>query len=199
MRLHGIVGRIVCAGVLIAAPALALAQDGAKQPDEKEMMEAYLKASAPGEAHRRLEAFAGTWTVTAKAWMDPSQPPSESTGTAVVKPIFGGRYFQEEFDGDMMGMRFSGVGLTGYDNGTKSYASTWADSLSTGIMKMEGSYDEASKSFTYTGSYVDPLQGKKTMKIVTRIVDRDTHVNDFFEPTPDGKWVKMMELTYKRK
>jgi hypothetical protein len=134
-----------------------------------------------------------------KAWMAPGQPPTEATGSAEVKSLFGGRFIHEEFHGSMMGEPFSGIGMTGYDNATKKYVSTWTDSMSTNIMRTEGSYDAAKKAYTYDASYVDPLMGPKTMRIVARVLDKDNHVSEFFEPGPDGQWVKMMELAYKRK
>ena len=41
----------------------------------------------------------------------------------------------------MMGTPFTGHGMTGYDNVTGKYWSTWTDSMSTGIMVSEGSCD----------------------------------------------------------
>ena len=176
----------------LAAPALA--------QDPKEM-EAMMKAGTPGEQHKRLGALAGSWTVHGKFW----QPggggtPAEMTGSAEVKPLMDGRYVHEEFSGDFMGMPFRGVGVTGFDNVRQKYLSTWIDNMSTTIMLMTGTYDGATKTYTYTGQYPDPMTGKeKPMKIVMKVVDDNKHVSEFFDHTPGDKWVKTMELTYTRK
>ncbi len=198
MRLRETLGMAMLAIVLVVGAPPAQTQDGAKRDHDAEMA-AYMKASAPGEAHKRLEALAGSWTVTSRAWMAPGQPPAESTGSAEVKAILGGRFIQEEFTGDMMGMPFAGLGLTGYDNIRKKYTTAWVDNLSSAILTLEGTYDDAAKSYSYAGQYADPMTGStKEMRIVMRVVDRDHHVSEFLDPV-DGKWVKVMELSYKRK
>ena len=121
-------------------------------------------------------------------------------GTAEVKPVLDGRFVHEDFSGEFQGMPFRGVGVTGYDNVRKHYLSTWMDNFGTSIMTMTGSYDDATKTYTYTGQYPDPMTGKdKAMRIVMKVVDDNKHVSEFFDPAPDGKWTKTMELTYTRK
>ena len=92
------------------------------------------------------------------------------------------------------------LGMTGYDNALKRYVATWADSGSTGIMRMTGTYDAATKTYTYEGLYPDPMSGKeKPTRMAVRVVSNDQHVMEWWDPTPDGKWVKVMEITYTRK
>jgi hypothetical protein len=99
-----------------------------------------------------------------------------------------------------MGTPFNGTGLTGYDNTLKKYVSTWADSVSTGIMRMTGTYDAATKTYAFEGMYPDPMSGKeKPTKMALRVVGNDQHVMEWWDPLPDGKWVKTMEITYTRK
>ena len=35
----------------------------------------------------------------------------------------GGRYFQENYSGEVMEQKFTGLGITGYDKGLKKYVS----------------------------------------------------------------------------
>jgi hypothetical protein len=195
MRLY----RTLCVMLIACMSQVAVAQEKAQPMSPDAMMEAYRKATAPGEPHKMLGDFVGSWVVTAKMWMAPGQPPTESTGSAEVTSIFEGRFIQEEFHGSMMGESFTGIGMTGYDNATKKYVSTWTDSMSTNILRTEGAYDATKKAYTYEASYVDPLMGPKTMRIVQRVIDKNNHVSEFYEPGPDGQWVKSMELAYKRK
>src|SRR5215207_6026826 len=108
---------------LLALPAFG--QDKPKEPAAPAMgaaeMEAMQKAASPGEPHKRLARMAGDWTMTNKMWMDPSQPPMESSGTMHADVIMGGRYVQSVWSGTFMGQPFEGRGMDGYDNLAKQY------------------------------------------------------------------------------
>jgi len=183
--------KLVVAAMLVALSIPAYAQD------DKAMMDAMMKAAAPSEQHALLAKLAGRWTTTVKAWMAPGQAPVESAGSAEITMTLGGRFYHEQFKGDFMGMPFEGVGFGGYDNVTKKFQATWADTMGTGLMLMKGDYDPATKSFTYMGEFTDPMGKPSTMKIVQKWVDADTHVSEFYETAAPGQ-PKIMEITYKR-
>src|SRR5947209_5397445 len=117
--------------VFVAGAAYAQRDKAAEQ---KKAMEAMMRAGTPGDAHKKLAAMAGTYEAKVKMWMDPKTPPAESTGTAVMEMVLGGRWLQERFDGSMMGQPFSGIGYTGYDNIRQMYVGTWMDTVSTAAM-----------------------------------------------------------------
>ena len=132
--------------------------------------------------------------------MDPSQPMAEAKSTSVITSLMDGRYIQEESTGEMMGMPFHGLGVTGYDNVTKKFVSTWMDNMGTGIMMSEGTADAAGKVITFTGSMADPMTGKlKKYRMVTTVADDDHHVFEMYIKDPAGKEYKSMEITYERK
>src|SRR5437868_7039824 len=111
---------------LIATASFVMAAEK-KQADKMDMqkrMETYQKLAAPGEPHKQLASLAGSWTTKTKMWMEPNQPPTESTGSCEQKVILDGRFLQQECTGEMMGGPFTGIGVTGYDNQTKKYVST---------------------------------------------------------------------------
>ena len=58
--------------------------------------------------------------------------------------------------------------LSGYDNHTRKYVSTWMDSMSTGIMVFEGTAGADGKTITQTADYDDPVQGPMQWRSVTR-------------------------------
>lgn len=192
--------RFVLALALAAAlPAATFAQQKdqpAGSPAADPMMEAYIKLSQPGDNHKILASLAGEWKTETKAWMGPGEPMA-STGKARSTMMLGGRYLHQEYEGTFLGMQFAGYGDTGYDNITKKFVSTWVDTMSTGILKIEGTYDQATKSITMTGDYVDPSGAKKLFKEVLRIVDADKHVLEMYDQM-DGKEVKVMEINYTR-
>jgi uncharacterized protein DUF1579 len=126
---------------------------------------------------------------------------------ATCKAIMDGRYFSTEVsgkfkmpgaDGKMTDVAFMGMGLDGYDNAKKKFVSAWVDTMGTGIMMSEGTYDAATKTFTYTSEY-DAMPGVKSkVRQTIKIIDADHHVFEFFEDRGTGE-TKTMEIDYSKK
>ena len=171
------------------------------------MMQMMMENGKLNENHKLLAEMAGEWTYTVKMWMAPGQPPSESKGTMSRKAVMGGRFFMAEAngkfqmpgpDGKMMDMDFKGMSIEGYDNAKKKFTSAWIDSMGTGIMMSEGTYDAASKTFTFHAES-DVAPGMKTkIRETLKMTDKDHHVMEWFEPR-GGQEVKTMEISYTRK
>lgn len=194
--------KILTLGLALALCTSALFADDQKKSDadmQKAMMEAWMKASTPGDAHKKLDGMVGTWDVKVKSWMAPGQPPMESTGTAVNAWILGGRWMEEKFNGTFMGMPFEGRGFTGYDNIKKQYVGTWMDNMSTAAMVSSGK-GGSGNTWEFTSSMDDPMTGKPSM-ITEKVTfaDADHHTMEMWGPGPDGKNFKMMEIAYSRK
>lgn len=176
----------------------AIADDKAMQMDDKAMMEAMAKIAAPGEMHKKLDVFAGTWDTKMTMWMAPGAPPSNHAGVSKNSWILGGRYLEQRFEGDFMGQKFSGIGVTGYDNVTKKWWGTWMDSMSTGIMVSEGKM-EGDDVWTFDARSADPMTGQM-MDVKEKIVvkDKDHHTMEMWMPGPDGKLFLSMQIDYSR-
>ena len=169
----------------------------AKEDQNKAMMEAMMKASAVGPQHKFLSQMEGTWKATVKSYMDPTAPPSVDTVNCVNKMIFGGRFLQQQCNGQFMNAPWEGMGLTGYDNLTQKYVSTWADSMGTGIMSSEGTQTD-SKIITMTGNMNDPTMGLMKVREVVRVNSDKEYVFEMYTTGKDGKEVKMMDITYNK-
>jgi hypothetical protein len=168
--------------------------------DQQQMMEMMAKAATPGPQHAMLTAMAGEWDQKVSYQMDPAQPMQTAMASATVKAIMGGRYIQEESTGEMMGMPFNGMGITGYDNVTKKFVSTWIDNMGTGIMTSEGTADATGKIITWNGQMSDPMTGKVSKsRMVATLTDDDHHTFEMFGKAPNGKEMKMMTIEYTRK
>jgi hypothetical protein len=149
--------------------------------------------------HKALASRTGSYDLKIKSWHDPGGPPMEDTGTAVRTMGLEGRVMFEELKSAVMGMPFAGHGMTGYDNVTGKYWSTWTDSMSTGLMVSEGTCD-AEDVCTFTGSYNDPItKAPVTMRMTSRWTSPTTELFEMYGPGKDGKEVKMMEMTYTKK
>jgi len=165
---------------------------------QEEMNKAWTAYMTPGPMHELLSKGTGEWTSNIKMWMDPSQPPTESSGVTEIKSILGGRYFEGIHTSDFNGMEMQGRELSGYDNVKKKFFSTWVDNFGTGIMNMEGTYDEGTKMFTYTGTSVDPMTGEDVpvRETIKRIDDDHSHMEMFM--TDKGEEFKTMEINFTR-
>jgi hypothetical protein len=185
-------------GVLALFAAPARAQE--PSAEQAAMMQAWMAYMTPGDAHQSLAKHAGEWTHTVTWWMEPGAPSQESTATSKSEMIMGGRYLSESFTGNMMGMPFEGHGLTGYDNARKKFFSVWIDNMGTGLMTGWGDYDEATKSLTITGEFVDPVTGEdKPYRQVMKAVSDDHMIMEMYVPATDGTEYKSMEIHSLRK
>lgn len=165
----------------------------------QEEMKAWMEYMTPGPVHEMLAKSNGDWTGEVTMWMSPDAPPVKSSSTTTNKMIMGGRYQVTEHKGDMMGMPFEGMGITGYDNASKMMVNTWVDNMGTGIMTMKGPWDEASKSCTLTGTTIDPMTGKECMmKEKFTIIDDNTQKLEMWD-NRTGTERKSMEIIFKRK
>lgn len=162
-------------------------------------MDVYMEYATPGAPHSLLAGMAGSWDVKGSCVMEAGNPPVEHTGISEQKMVLGGRFLQQEFSGEMMGNRFSGIGFTGYDNHAGKYVSTWLDSMGTGIYYFEGTASPDGKTITQTCDYDDPVQGPAKWRSVTRVVDNDTFGLEMYITGKSGIEEKMAEMTYTRK
>jgi hypothetical protein len=166
--------------------------------DSAAKMKAWMDYMTPGEPHKMLAAADGKWKTETTMWMDPGAPPQTNTGTATNKMMFGGRYQRSVHNSSMEGMPFEGEGTVAYDNAKKMFVSTWVDNMGTGIMQMEGPWDEAAKSMTLKGTCQDPTTGKEcTMREVYKIVDDKHHEMEMYQ-TNNGKETKVMAMKMTR-
>jgi hypothetical protein len=182
-----------------AKPASAPAAGGAAPAMDPAIMAKMTAFATPGPDHKVLDACVGKWTTHVKIWMDPAAPATESDGTGEGKWIMGGRYLQEDFKGTVMGQPFEGMGITGFDNMKKAYVGTWIDNFGTGIMTSEGTYDAAKKTISCTSQCPDATMTKYvSSRMVSTLIDANTHKLEMFAPDKSGKEYRSMEITYTR-
>jgi Protein of unknown function (DUF1579) len=198
---------MVAAPAFAADPPAASSATAAGQPSEAEMMKQMMELSKLNENHKLLGQLVGDWDVVTKMWMAPSAPVSESKGTATRRAIMDGRFYTADYrstmkmpdeHGKLSDFAFQGTSLEGYDNVKKKFFSTWCDNMGTGVMLSEGTYDPASKTFTYTAE-MEVMPGMKSkVREAIKIVDANHHTFEFFE-NRGGKEEKTMEINYTRK
>ena len=168
--------------------------------DSAAMMKAWETYMTPGDMHKMMASWDGTWSGEVTMWMEPGAPPTKSTSVAQNKMIFGGRYQQATHKGNFNGMPFEGNSLLGYDNAKKVFVNNWIDNMGTGMMQLEGTWDEASKTINFKGECVDPMNGKNMGVRETFTVNDENHQTMAMYMTPaGGKEFQSMEIKATRK
>jgi hypothetical protein len=185
---------------LLASPSVLLAEDKpAQAPPAADMMKMFEEMSRLNEHHKAMEAMAGTFKNEVTMKMSPDAPPQTSSGESRNTLIFGGKFLQFEHHGEMWGTPFQGLGFLGYDNALQKHVSIWLDSMSTGIMRAEGTCDETGKVITFKTEMADPMNPGQMapVKFVYTIESEDSHTFDWYE-THGGNEFKSMTIRYTR-
>ena len=198
MRFGSLAATTLCI-MLTVSPALAKEKKHEKPMDQQAMMELWKKLAQPGEPHKLFATLAGSWTTTTKEWMEPGKPPTESTGTAEMKMLLDGRFLYQEYNAQMMGQPFSGIGIDSYDNMTKKYMTAWMDTMGTGMFIMEGTASADGKTITLKGQHPEPGGGQMKHRALWKIIDSNNQTFEMYGTHGHGKEMKMMEIVYTRK
>ena len=155
----------------------------------------------PTEHHKLLHNDVGDWDAVVKIWMEgPDAEPMVSKGGESNRLVAGGLWLVSDFHSQMGPMKFKGFAQIGYDINKKKYVGTWVDSMNSAITQMEGTYDAKTKTVTMESKGTDPATGKPMVsRNITRYIDKDHKVFEMHAPGPDGKFFKVMEISYTRK
>lgn len=169
--------------LVLAAAVLAGVSASAQEPP----------VAQPGPEHKLLQESEGTWDAVVKGG------PQESKCVAIMKMTCGGLWLVSEFRGDFGGAPFEGRGLDGYDQDKKKYVGVWVDSMTSGYMTFEGTYDEKTKSLTSYGEGKGPDGNPAKFKAVTKHTDKDHQTFIMSLVGPDGNDIPLMTIEYTRR
>jgi len=192
----------------------AMGNDHAKPAgaDDAAMWGEMMKMAQPGEPHKIIQQFEGTWDAEVKYWMDPSiKEPSISKGTMEAKLVHGGRFIMGDYkgafampgpDGKMQNMPFTGTLNWGYNNIEKRYESTWNDSMGTGMMVSMGQATSDGKVVDSSAEFKMPGPDGTIMNIKQRekltMVSPDRYLTEMWHSDGARGEMKVMEITYTR-
>jgi Protein of unknown function (DUF1579) len=183
-----LVHHCVAASLIIGAVSFASAQEGVPKPTAE---------------HKILAADEGTWDAAIKSYINgPDSEPAVSKGVEVNTVLTGGLWISSSFSGDFGGMAFEGRGQFGYDPNKKKYVGTWIDSMSPALTVLEGTYDAKTKTITYTGDGVCPIDGsKQSQRMVTTSNSDGTREFTLYVTGTQtgGKEAKMMVINYTKR
>ncbi len=159
--------------------------------------EAEMPAMGPPAEMKQLEAMNGTYAVKFSYKMDPAQKEwIETDATAVFSMVVGGGAQQLDFKGSMMGMPFSGLGLTSYDRETQKWQTAWVDSMGARISVYTGDFKDG--KMVVTGK--DQTAGMTYHSRLTTHSITDTGFEWMYEMSMDGtNFMETAKATYTKK
>lgn len=191
-----VLGQSVASNSVGAAIAAQPEADGAGTATDMMM-------GGPTEHHKLMESMLGEWDAVARFKMDPTEDEwTESEGIVKREMILDGMFIKESIDSSMGPEmpRFKGLGIMGYNTFTNEYESIWMENTSSPISMATGSYDEATKTWTFEGDSFHPMTGAK-MKMKTVYIESDPnrHVLESYILADNGKYWKCMTGVTERK
>lgn len=187
------IGLVLVVGGLAAAFALGRAQ----AQDEGGAMDAWMDLGKPGPEHAEFKKLVGEWTASVKEWRMPGAEPTVSTAKSKYSMVMGDLILRQDYEGKMGEVPFQGVSYTAFNKGTGKYEALWMDSMSSGMMFMNGTETEKNKAFEYKGHFFGPGGVKVEMRSIMKRVDADTQTMEMYMNMGQGE-MKSMEMTYTR-
>jgi len=162
--------------------------------------EEWAALSKPGATHRLLDSIVGDWDVTLTFWSDPRSAGKSSSGRSQISWVLGKRFIQEHFSGTIIGEEYRGIGIMGYDNGSRRFKTVWADSLNTALTTSYGSFDSDTNTLLLESEVYDPLlSGVKQVHSRLQIHSPDLYTFVMTDTSPEGQEFTSLEMRYQRR
>jgi hypothetical protein len=171
---------------------------GAAEPSMEEMMAAWQRAATPGDEHRALDAFVGTWKATVTMYWTPEGEPDVSNGTMTNSWVLDGHHLEQRYEGFAGGAPFKGVGMWGFDVAAGEYYGTWLDTMSTSLMVSSGERSSDGKTFHMTSTNTDPVSGKRAKSEEVIVIESPNRHTMTSYKLDGGERTKSMEIVYER-
>jgi len=184
---------------LVLLVNLTLAQDTKGPPSPDALLKALAVAGQPGPEHKKLEPFVGDWNLTVKLWVDPSQPPVQTTGTVESKWILGGRFVQSAVKIECQGKTFEGLALLGYDSMQKKFTAAKVCGLTGTISQGFATCNASGTKFECTDEACCPLTGQKFMARKEISVESNNRIVVNMFATKENRELKMAEIVFARR
>lgn len=133
------------------------------------------KFARPAAAHERLARRAGKYKTAIRFKSKAPTGDLVSEGQAELRMTLDGRFLIDENSGVLMGRNFTGLRMTGYNNATRRYEATWADTNATGLVQLVGESKDDGKTVEYKAKF-ETANGSLDFNAIDRQVDDDSFV-----------------------
>jgi hypothetical protein len=190
-------GLLLALGVAVGS-RLAVSEEN---PVDTEAMKRWREFATPGEHHKALGRFVGTWDVEFKA-IAPGGPTTTTKGTSEYSWLMEGRWLQEHLRGEVMGQPYQGFGVFGWDNFKKKHVATWVDNKGTAMVHAEGAVvDPTGKVQVLYGHQDEFMTGEndKVVKLVTRMDGNDRFTFEVWDMAIGENGAAVLKLEYTRR
>ncbi len=156
--------------------------------------EALLK---PGPEHELLAKRVGTWDAVIIV-KDPSgaEVRTKGVGTTTRHASF---HTIETFEGELMGMKFEGHGMSGYCPLRKKFFTMWTDSMTPTPLMLFGDYDAKKRELTLAGECFGMSGKLEPCRTVTHYQDDDHYTYALYGKGPDGEEMQQLRIEFTRK
>jgi len=151
----------------------------------------------PGPQHAMLQKLAGTWDAVVVV-KDEKGVEQKTKGTMTTAK-HGDFHTVDSFQGEFMGMKFTGHGINGYCPIKKQYFTFWTDSMTPTPLPLTGDYDAKKKELTMAGECMGMSGKLEKCRTVSRFQDDDHFSWAMFGPGPDGKEMQQVAIEYTRR
>lgn len=182
---------------VVAGLVPVLSQEGKEGAAEDPMA----ALAQPGPQHKMLAEDAGDWTIEGKMWMPEGEKVVEMpmTGKSTMKMVYD-RYLHEELTIGEGEQAMKVQGFIGYDNSAQEYQCMYISGMGTAMQVYSGSYDEKTKTLSFSLSWTDKGMGnmKRKSRVVSTKKSADEAKMEMYETFGDQPEMKVMEMTYKR-
>lgn len=177
----------------------ASAKDEAGEVDPDVANAKMMEYMTPGAQHEWLAGYAGEWREEISYWPSEKADVIVNEGKCTIEMIMGGRYLRSSHRGEFSGMPFEGTGTIGYDNITKTFASTWIDNMGTGTMFSKGILDPRTRNLVLIGDQMDPISGKthKLREVYSKANDNEWTLDMYTTPA-SGKEYRSMSIRFSK-
>jgi hypothetical protein len=142
----------------------------------------------------------GEWDVKLTFWSDPKGAGQSSTGRSQISWVLGNRFIQEQFSGTIAGEEYRGIGIMGYDNGSRRFKTVWVDSLNTALTTSSGRFYPDTSTLVLESEVYDPLvSGVKKVHSKFQIESPNSYTFVMTDTSPEGTEFTSLEMRYQRK
>ena len=151
----------------------------------------------PAPQHDVLFQRVGTWDAVLVASCGDGKP-VESKGTLTVRK-HAGLHTVDEYEGELLGLPFTGLGLNSWCPLRKQFLSTWTDSMTPVPLLLRGDYDAAKRELVMRGECYGRSGKLEPCRMVTAFQDGEHFACVLLGPGPDGKEAELVRVSYTRR
>lgn len=187
------------AALLVAGSAAA--QQTAKEAGPMGDASVYDKFLRPGDNHKILERFVGTWKGDLKALLH-GTPPKEvpMQETLEARWILDGRFLETQFTFQINGEKIQGETIMGFNGGNQKFTRLYISAVDVRETFSHGVYIRAKDTLVFRGLEHDPVTGDDFERRDVYLFGPDKNKIGYerIYNMADGSDIKVVEGTYTR-